>query len=190
MSRETLIINPGLGSFHGTTSARERGTSLIEVLVALVVLCVGLLGLAAVQTVAVRYGNQSSQRSQAVILADEIADRMRANASAALAGNYTWPTGGGAPTSSPPSLLANCLTTACAPNQQAVYDLNQWILNDVSSVSPGTGVLAGGAVSVAPNTNAGVPANVYTIVVQWTDPTVNATTVAAVSSVTTNVQLP
>lgn len=64
------------------------GFSLIEVLVALVVLSVGLLGLAALQTNAVEFNRDAYLRSQATILAYDIADRMRANREAATDGEY------------------------------------------------------------------------------------------------------
>ena len=59
------------------------GFSLIEVLVALVVLSVGLLGLAALQQNAVRFNHDAYLRSQATVLAYDIADRIRGNRQAA-----------------------------------------------------------------------------------------------------------
>ena len=71
-------------------SARvDQGFSLIEVLVALVVLSVGLLGLAALQSTAAQFNAGAYTRSQATILAYDIADRIRANRAAALNGDYT-----------------------------------------------------------------------------------------------------
>jgi len=64
------------------------GFSLIEVLVALVVLSVGLLGLAALQSNAVEFNHDAYLRSQATILAYDIADRMRANRQEARNGAY------------------------------------------------------------------------------------------------------
>lgn len=84
-----LIASPGPAGLLGTTVARERGFSLIEVLVALVVLSVGLLGLAALQSTATQFNASAYIRSQATILAYDIADRIRANRQAALDGAYT-----------------------------------------------------------------------------------------------------
>ena len=58
---------------------RIGGFSLLEVLIALVVLSVGLLGLAALQAAGLRGSSSAFQRSQAVVLASDIADRMRVN---------------------------------------------------------------------------------------------------------------
>lgn len=66
----------------------EAGFSLIEVLVAVLVLGVGLLGIAALQTQAVKTNHSAMQRSQAVMLAYFMLDAMRANKAAAQAGSY------------------------------------------------------------------------------------------------------
>ncbi|MDZ7752604.1 MAG: type IV pilus modification protein PilV [Gammaproteobacteria bacterium] len=65
-----------------------RGFTLLEVLIAMVVLAVGLLGLAALQTQALRFNNSAYVRSQAVQLSYDMADRMRANLPAIEAGDY------------------------------------------------------------------------------------------------------
>jgi type IV pilus assembly protein PilV len=59
----------------------QRGFSLIEVLIALVVLAFGLLGLALLQTVNLKYTQSANQRTQAVNLAGELLDMMRSNRS-------------------------------------------------------------------------------------------------------------
>jgi type IV pilus assembly protein PilV len=71
-----------------TLRKRERGTTLIETLVALVVLSVGLLGIAALQTVSLSNNRGAHLRSQAQVMAYDIADRMRANRNSALANAY------------------------------------------------------------------------------------------------------
>ncbi|GAB6049937.1 hypothetical protein JCM16106_07810 [Hydrogenophilus islandicus] len=56
-----------------------RGVSLLEVLIAVVVLAVGLLGIARLQTQTLKLNHSAAQRSQAVMLAYYIMDAMRAN---------------------------------------------------------------------------------------------------------------
>jgi type IV pilus assembly protein PilV len=68
--------------------ARTRGFTLVEVLVALVVLSIGLLGIASLQLSSLRWNHGASLRSQATLLAYDIVDRMRANQIAANAGDY------------------------------------------------------------------------------------------------------
>ncbi len=67
---------------------RCRGLTLVEILVALVVLSVGLLGLAAMQTTSVKFTTSANQRTQAMALAYDIIDRMRGNRLAALNNDY------------------------------------------------------------------------------------------------------
>lgn len=67
---------------------RLEGVGLIEVLVALTVLSVGLLGVAAMQVLALRNNTSAADRSMAVILSYSIIDSLRANREAALAGDY------------------------------------------------------------------------------------------------------
>lgn len=57
----------------------QRGVSLIEVLVALMVLAVGLLGMAALLGNAMQFNQGAQARTQAVLLANDMAERVRAN---------------------------------------------------------------------------------------------------------------
>jgi len=70
--------------------ARQKGFGLIEVLVALLILAVGLLGMASLQTASLQQTTGSQTRTQAILLAKDIVERIRANrpnrASYALAG--------------------------------------------------------------------------------------------------------
>lgn len=102
-----------------------QGVSLIEVLVSVVVLSIGLLGVAAMQSVALRGGQSSLETSQAVMQTNAILDAMRANRF--NAGNYN--TGG----------------MVCAPGPAgtlAQNDLRNWIqdlkLNITSNVNDNT----------------------------------------------------
>ena len=66
----------------------QQGVSLIEVLVSVLILGIGLLGIAAMQAAALRNNESALGRSQAVIQSYAILDAMRANAVEARAGNY------------------------------------------------------------------------------------------------------
>ncbi len=99
----------------------QRGFSLLEVLVAMIVLSVGLLGVASLQGMSKAASYQSYQRTQATNLVVGIVERIRANPAAAA--NYhtglSTPLGGGTkPTPSP-----NCSSGACTEVQLATYDL-------------------------------------------------------------------
>jgi type IV pilus assembly protein PilV len=77
-----------MNSHHTPITRRARGFTFVEALVALLVLSIGLLGVAALQLTSLRSNHSSSLRSQATLLAYDIVDRMRANRTAALSGAY------------------------------------------------------------------------------------------------------
>lgn len=66
----------------------QKGFTLLEVLVAMVVLAIGLLGLASLQSTAMQFASSAYLRSQAANFAYDMADRMRVNRQAALNGDY------------------------------------------------------------------------------------------------------
>ncbi len=101
---------------------RHAGVSLIEVLVAIVLLSLGLLGLAGLQASGVRVSQSSIHRSQAAQLAHDMIERMRANV--AHAGDYDLALGDPAP--------------ACA--SVAGCDLRDWRLH-LQSLPAGTGAV-------------------------------------------------
>jgi len=74
--------------------AVNSGFTMIEVLVALLILSIGLLGIAGMQTLSVQMNVSARQSSQATYLAYDIVDRMRANRQAALGGAYDYDSDG------------------------------------------------------------------------------------------------
>ncbi|MFP4272945.1 MAG: type IV pilus modification protein PilV, partial [Halothiobacillaceae bacterium] len=70
------------------TRKPQHGVTLIEVLIALLILSIGLLGIAALHSVGIAQNHSSWLRSQVTHHGYDIADRMRANRAAALAGDY------------------------------------------------------------------------------------------------------
>ena len=92
----------------------QRGFTLVESLVALVILSVGLLGVAKLVLGAVHADDSAYMRGQATQLAYELLDQMRANRPGAIANDYQ---GGGA------GVNNNCAGVACTPQQLAQLDL-------------------------------------------------------------------
>lgn len=72
----------------GRHSRRESGTTLIEVLITVILVSVGLLGLAGLQLTTVQNTNSAAERFDASTLARDILERMRANRQQALNGQY------------------------------------------------------------------------------------------------------
>jgi len=86
-----MNAKPSAADYSGALSARRlasAGFTLIEVLVALVVMSVGLLGLALLQQNAVVFNRDAYLASQATVLAYDIADRIRGNREAGRDGDY------------------------------------------------------------------------------------------------------
>lgn len=67
---------------------KMRGFTLVEVLVALVILSVGLLGIAGLQLTGLRANQDAYLRSQANIIAQDVLERLRANPERALNGDF------------------------------------------------------------------------------------------------------
>ena len=119
---------------------RGRGFSLIEVLVALIVLSVGLLGIAKMQALALSSTTVASSRSLAAIEASSLADAMHANrvywaSNASLAATVNPVTVAGTTVSNGPSAATSC-ATPCSASGLAGYDLQQWA-NALSALLPG-----------------------------------------------------
>jgi len=76
---------------------QASGFTLLEVLISIVILSIGLLGMAGLVATGIKNNHTASYRSQATVLADDILDRIRANKTAALAGQYSLAIGGTCP---------------------------------------------------------------------------------------------
>lgn len=59
--------------------SQQRGFGLIEILVALLILAIGLLGMASLQTTSLQQTTGSQTRTQAILLAEDMVERIRAN---------------------------------------------------------------------------------------------------------------
>jgi len=120
----------------------QRGVSLLEVLVSIIVIAIGLLGLAGLQMTTLKNGNTAYFRSQATMLSYDILDSMRANRTGpngALSGKYNIGIG----------------TAASGAGGVAGADVTAWKQNIARSIPAGDGSVT---VDIAGNT---------TIVIQW-----------------------
>ena len=97
----------------------QRGVSLIEVLMAVLIFTIGLIGLASLMMMAARSNHAACQRTQVTFLADGMADRMRANPLGVWRGSYNgkdYPVPGS----------TNCERAACTPASLATRDRQVW----------------------------------------------------------------
>jgi type IV pilus assembly protein PilV len=104
----------------GKTTRVEQGLTLVEVLVALLVLSIGLLGIAALQLTGLRENTSALRHSQATWIAYEMADRMRANRVGIETDAYDSVTTVGATS-------ATCGSGAsCSASDIATFDTFEW----------------------------------------------------------------
>lgn len=139
-----------------TFSSRRpmAGFSLVEVLVALLVISIGMLGLAALYVETLRLNRTAIFRTQAVTLASDMAERIRANA-AGVAG-YA---GAGADSGCNEGAAA---AVECTADQMAAQDVFDWQQSAQALLPGGTAVI--GVVAAG----GGAP-NVYTLTITWTE---------------------
>jgi len=147
---------------------RIAGFSLIEVLIALVILSVGLLGIAAMVSVSMKSKDSSYLRTQATTLTYAILDKMRANRTTATSAGYDV-TFTSALAATPPT--DGCIGSGdnCNPGQIALVDLQEWRSN-LANLPCGVGSI----VTVINN-----QMTQATITVQWSDQRANTTATAA-----------
>lgn len=115
----------------------NKGTSLIEVLVAIIIMSIGLVGVATMQTTALKNNLSALKRTQASILAYEFIDLMRANIDRSTPSSPVMPSDFESFNSSTSyTITASCLTTAgCTKSQMANTDLANWKLNLANGLS-------------------------------------------------------
>jgi type IV pilus assembly protein PilV len=135
---------------------RQAGFTLIEVLVALVVMAVGMLGIAGLYIESLRTGQMSVSYTNAVTLASSMADRIRANQTGI--GGYAGAAAGNAMAGTSANNCVNGIAD-CSSAQMAVDDWFWWY-EDVKAQMPEGRQASIQVVNAA-------PVNVYTILLQW-----------------------
>jgi type IV pilus assembly protein PilV len=152
-------------SDSGIKYKRSRGVTFVELLVAVVVMSIGILGVAALQALSLQQNRSALFRAEANQLANDMLDRIRANPG----GNY-------APVAidAEPATATNCYLSDCNSALMAAFDISSWKcqLNsidpdgdtyDICSTLNITSSLPEGAGAV---TQAG---STYSIEIQWVD---------------------
>lgn len=135
---------------------KQTGFTMVEVLVALVVLAIGLLGIAALYLNSLQSGRTAIYRTQAVNLAADLADRIRANRTAQVAYGTLF--------ADAEVEVAGCYTTGgCIDTDLASTDLARW-KGTLAQLLPN----GQGQVVVALPVIPGDPTN-YVVTVQWAE---------------------
>ena len=134
---------------------RQRGISMVEALIALVVISVGMLGIAGLYLTSMQASRSAKLRSYAVELAGSIADRIRANREAGAA--YNTASYGGEPSEH------DCETARCSAANLAEDDLAKWLV-DIRAQLPGADAVTG---TVVVTDRADPESDNYVISVTW-----------------------
>lgn len=143
---------------------QQRGATMIEVLVSMIILAGGVIGVSALVTTGLRVNMTSYLRTQAVFYAQDMTERMRANIAGVEAGDYDAPV---------PALNANCLAQAgCTAAQMAAHDVAEWAAILAGNLPAGTGTVCidsdtTGATPAAPGCDSA--GGVHVIYIWWDD---------------------
>jgi len=128
--------------------SRQAGVSLIELMLAMLVLSIGLLGVAGLQSTTIRNSYSSQQRAVAITLATSMAERIRANSTAAAAGGFA---------------LTKTCTIPSAGGGIVSYEVNAWMTEIKSSLGRAADTSSCGQITYS-NAN-----RTYTVSVFWDD---------------------
>jgi len=147
---------------------KQSGFTLIEIMITLIIVSIGLLGMASLQMNSLRSNQGAYLRSQASMLSYDMADRMRANSARAIAGDYNgFDTDGTVPAD--PGCMSSA--TGCSAAQQANTDMFEWA-SRVNGTGAGIALLPGAQGTITRGAG-----NLFTILIDWTETgdTTNAT---------------
>jgi type IV pilus assembly protein PilV len=160
-----------------TNPSKQRGMSMIELLVAVLVLAIGILGITGLQMVSLQNNRGALFRAEAVQLAYDMMDRVRANPVGAVPGQaYS----GLGLTAAPPA-SADCVANNCSEAQMVLFDQAIWKCS-LGNFNDDAGCIAFRAAGVLPPEadQPGLPdgdgsiavsgAGVVTVSVTWQEP--------------------
>lgn len=131
----------------------QSGATLIEVLIAVLVLSIGLLGIAGLQAATVRYKINTWSRIAVSDLVADIADRIRANPNAAgtsfgevtaIPSSYTLSSSWSSQQAATLSLPSpNCNSATCTADQRAAFDMVEWRMKVREKIPQGAALMSG-----------------------------------------------
>lgn len=144
-----------------TAKANSKGFTLIEVLIALIILAIGLLGMATLMMSSLQSSQGAAHRSAATVVAYDLIERMRVNRNEAIKANSDY-------AGDPSTADSDCDPEAgCNAEELVAYDLETW-WDSLQNAIPG-------AVVTIEQDLAGVGDDAYCIVIFWQEPGVEET---------------
>ena len=143
------------------SNKNQKGFTLLEVMISLVIFSIGMLGLAGIQATSIQSNNIAYMRTLAMQSAYDMADTLRASAdfnnSVDSAFDNVTTTLGSAPTA-----CQNSTTPTCTTSQMAAFEIYHWKFNLADQLPSGRGTVVRNG-------------NIYTITVMWDQDRTGAT---------------
>jgi len=143
---------------HSIQIERESGFTLLEILVTVIILAIGLLGVASLQNTSIKLSYDAYLRSQAALLSYDLMDRVRSNPNQAY--SFDTISNGSKPTGDPTACIS--LSTDCSPAAIANSDMVAWY-EEASSV------FADGKFSLTETSTSTATIRRYEIKINWQD---------------------
>lgn len=153
---------------------KQTGFSMVELLVSVVIMSIGVLGMAGLQIISMQQNRSALLQGEATLRANDILDRIRANPDTAYA----------AVLNATPAVTTNCVGNNCSEAEMAAYDIAQWQCSINSTAADGSthtvcgnfaieGLLPGSFCAAVTDACAGgsidLTTGIYTVSVQWVD---------------------
>ncbi len=160
--------------------SRQRGAGLIEVLVAILILAIGLLGMAGMTAASIKYNQMSRMRGAGVLLVNDLAERARVNVLGFDAGSYASPNNKKYSFSTTLTNESGCSdlgANKCTAGDLATYDVNQWLKNIRARLPGGDAFI---------QTSVTKDARTMDIWLMWTEATESTNTAANNANANTN----
>ena len=128
----------------GLRSHFQRGIGFIEVLVSLLVITIGVLGMAGLHSLSLQYNQAAYLHSRATFLAGDMLDRVHTNTELARSGN-NYSVGADEEViaqCSEANYPDDCEAGACSPEELALYDIKQWKFNMACELPGAKGIVS------------------------------------------------
>lgn len=147
---------------------QQRGVTILEILIAILIISFGLLGTAGLQAIGLKASLSANQRTTATLLAYDAADRVRANRAGHALGAYSNYTA---------TENTSCLSAlGCTPQQMAQHDMFEWNAAIAATLPSGIGIVCRDSSPDDGTSNTSLVTagcdglgNVYVIKIWWLD---------------------